>query len=185
MIDSPSSQPETTSARYDEFLTHFARDRERLFAYVFSLLPHSADAEDVFQRCSMLLWKKFDQFDRDRSFLSWACGVAFYEVRNFLRSASRDRLQFDDELMDQIAQRREANLAHTDRRLDALQSCLQALGATDRELMRAAYEQGASLAEYAEATGKAVQTVYNRVSLLRRQLLECVQRKLAVGGNSA
>ena len=49
-----------------------------------ALLPNEQDAQDVFQRTSLVLWQKFDQFDSDRDFLPWACGVAHYEVRNFL-----------------------------------------------------------------------------------------------------
>jgi DNA-directed RNA polymerase specialized sigma24 family protein len=35
--------------RYETFLRCFAQERDRVFAYVQSLLPHRADAEDVFQ----------------------------------------------------------------------------------------------------------------------------------------
>ena len=76
-----------------------AQDRDRILAYIQSLLPHRADAEDVFQRCSIVLWRKFHDFDVQQEFLPWACGVAFYEVRNFLRVAARDRLQFNDTLI--------------------------------------------------------------------------------------
>ena len=78
-------------------------NHERLFAYVFSLLPRRADAEDVFQRTSLTLWQKFEQWDRVTPFLSWACGVAFYQVRNFVRVASRDRLQFSDDLLARLS----------------------------------------------------------------------------------
>ena len=87
---------------YEEFLKLFARDRERIFSYIYSLLQHHADSEDVFQRCSLLLWRKFSRFDREGSFLSWACGVALYEVRNFLRVAGRDRMQLDVDLISQL-----------------------------------------------------------------------------------
>lgn len=171
--------------RYEQFLRLFSQDRDRIFASIHSLLPHRADAEDVFQRCSILLWRKFDEFDPDRSFLSWACGVAFYEVKNFVRTAARDRLQFDAELMEQIADRRLTSLHQLDARLDALRGCLARLKVADQELLRQAYDDGQSLRAFAASTGQALQTLYNRVSQLRRKLVDCVDRKLAAEGTAS
>lgn len=180
MTDSRSSDE-----RYETFLRCFAQDRDRVFAYVQSLLPHRADAEDVFQRCSIVLWRKFDDFDPDREFLSWACGVAFYEVRNFLRVAARDRLKFDDDLIAQLAERRLESLKNVDRRLSALRRCLDCLKSDDRDLVNAAYDEALPLSEFARSSGRALQTLYNRLSIVRQQLLDCVQRKLAIEGESA
>lgn len=165
--------------RYEAFLSLFARDRERLFAFVFSLLPNHADAEDAFQRASVLLWRNFEAFDRERSFLAWACGVAANEVRNVLRSQRRDRLRFDDELVVHLAQDRATQIEEHDERFDALRSCLAALKPADCRLIEAAYSGANTLADYARSSGRAVQTLYNRLSQLRRTLLECVERKQA------
>ncbi len=171
--------------RYEVFLRLFAQNRHRILGYVQSLLPHRADAEDVFQRCSIVLWRKFREFDIQREFLSWACGVAFYEVRNFLRVAERDRLQFGDELIEQLAERRLKSPVVADQRLDALRDCLDGLKAEDRELVHAAYADSAALSEFARSSGRSVQTLYNRLSLLRRRLQECVQRRLSAEGEPA
>jgi len=168
--------------QYEQFLQLFASHRDRLFAYVYSLLPHHADAEDVFQRCSVLLWRKFDQFEPDGSFLAWGCGVAFYEVKNFLRSANRNRLQFDVDLVSQLAEQRLANEPETSSRMEALTGCVQSLKASDRELIHHAYHDDEGLKVFAVASGKAIQTLYNRLSILRRQLMDCVHRKLHLEG---
>jgi RNA polymerase sigma-70 factor (ECF subfamily) len=176
-----SSNPAADTARYGEFLTLFARDRDRLYSYIYSMLPHAADAEDVFQRASILLWSKFDQFERERSFLAWARGVAFYEVRNFLRTSSRDRLQFTEELVAQIAQRTVETAPHQEDRLTALRGCLERLPEGPRKLVSHVYSKGGTIQELAEASGRAVQTLYNQLSQTRRKLLECVEQKLAEG----
>lgn len=175
----------TADTRYEDFLRVFARDREQLFAYVFSLLPHRADAEDVFQRCSLLLWRKFAEFDRDREFLPWACGVAFYEVRNFLRSVERDRLQFSAELIDQLAESRLESLGRAGDRLSALRDCLEQLQVADRELISVFYGSSERLNAFAQASGQALQTLYNRLSRIRQALLRCVDRRLALEGSQA
>jgi RNA polymerase sigma-70 factor len=168
--------------QYERFLQLFAANRDRLFAYVYSLLPHHADAEDVFQRCSVLMWRKFDQFEPDGSFMAWGCGVAFYEVKNFLRSANRNRLQFDADLVSQLAVQRMEKTPELSRKAEALSECVHGLKSSDRELIHHAYHDDQGLKVYAEASGKAVQTLYNRLSILRRQLMDCVQRKLNLEG---
>jgi RNA polymerase sigma-70 factor, ECF subfamily len=167
---------------YVRFHENFACDRDRIFAYIYAMLPHQADAEDVFQRTSMLLWKKFGQYDGEEGFLAWACTVAHYEVLNFLRTAQRHRLQFDHDLINQIADLRKSGHGESDYRLDALRCCLQGLKGAEREVVEIAYRSEESLREYAESSGAALQTLYNRVSLARRKLLACVKRRVALEG---
>ena len=87
-----------TSDRKAEFAEQLARHQSQLFGYIYSLVRDLDDADDLFQQTSLVLWDKFDQFDPSRSFVDWACGVARYEVLNFLRARSRNRLYFSDEL---------------------------------------------------------------------------------------
>ena len=167
---------------YEEFLALFARQQDRLFAYIYTLLPHRADAEDVFQRCSLILWRKFAEYDREKDFLSWACGVAFYEVKNFLRSAERERLQFSPELMEQLAVARTEQMARSGDRLSALRECVDQLKAADRDLVAAFYGTSEQLSAFAAASGLALQTAYNRLSRIRQMLMKCVDRRLAAEG---
>ncbi len=72
-----------SSARKAEFAEQLARHHGQLLGYIYSLVRDLDDAEDLFQQTSLVLWDKFDQFDRSRSFVAWACGVARYEVTEF------------------------------------------------------------------------------------------------------
>jgi RNA polymerase sigma-70 factor (ECF subfamily) len=168
--------------KYEEFLNRFTRDRERIFAFVHSLIPRHSDAEDVFQQCSLILWRKFGSFQQDQSFLAWACGIARFEVCNYLRTTGRDRLRFDDDLIGQLAMHRLDSLSQYDDRLTALRACLKNLTDEQRELLDAAYGNGVTVKRLAELTGKAVQTFYNRLGKLRIRLLDCVQSKLTAKG---
>lgn len=164
---------------YEEFLHRFTRDRERIFAFVCSLVPRLADAEDVFQKCSLVLWRKFGEFERDESFLAWACGVARFEVCNHQKTIGRDRLHFDEDLVHQLALHRIESLSDYDDRISALRSCLKGLSEEQRRLLDAAYGRGETVKQFAQATGSAVQTLYNRLGRLRRQLFDCIQNRLA------
>ena len=179
-----SNSESTSNTAYGEFIEHYSKDRDRLFAYIYALVPHQADAEDVFQRTSLLLWSKFSDFDRVRPFLPWACSIAHYEVRNFLRSVRRDRLHFDEELVEQIAVLRTAKLTAGENRLDALRLCMERLKAGDKDLVERAYGNKSTIKEFAEASGVAVQTLYNRISLARSKLLSCLKMRIAQTGES-
>lgn len=166
---------------YELFLKEFARDRSKLFRYIFSLLPNHADAEDVFQRCSLVLWQKFSEFDSERSFFSWACGVAFNEVRYFTRTNRSQRLKFDTDLIREIS---EIRLAQDDQSGDILAhiaDCLKRLPHRDRSLVRKAYGNSGTIKSFAEATSSATQTIYNNLARIRRLVRECVRQKLVTG----
>ncbi len=186
LVMTPEAPPDAGSdRRYADFLAYFSADCERLHAYIYSLLPHHADADDVFQRCSLLLWRKFETFDQDRDFLSWACGVAFYEVKNFLRTAQRDRLQFNEALIELLAEERSNDLPLQPARLTALRQCLRKLTERQQQLVAHAYGSGQTLADLAAATGRSAQTLYNQLNTIRRKLAACVEARLALEGDEA
>lgn len=164
--------------RYEQFLSRFAQHHERLFRYIFSLVPNHQDAEDVFQKTSIVLWRKFDQFSPDGDFYAWAAQVAYFEVRNYRRTSARDRLFFSEGLMATLADERETSSGSFSKRIEALRDCLKNLNPTQRDLVKQAYTDGTSIGSLAEETGRAVQTVYNHLYRIRRILFDCVQKKL-------
>jgi RNA polymerase sigma-70 factor (ECF subfamily) len=110
--------------------------------------------------------------------------VAYLEVCNFRRTASRDRLFFSDELLAYLAEDRLADLADSNHRLIALRECVRQLGPPQQELLEQAYSHENSIRQLAERLGQAVQTVYNRLFRLRRLLFDCVEKRLAAEGQS-
>src|SRR5947207_6768492 len=81
-----------------EFAECLRRHQSQLFGYIHSLVRDLNDADDLFQQTTVILWNKFADFDQERSFIAWGCGVARLEIANFLRARGRQRLYFTDEL---------------------------------------------------------------------------------------
>jgi RNA polymerase sigma-70 factor (ECF subfamily) len=155
----------------------------QLFGYIYSLVRDLDDADDLFQQTSLVLWDKFEQFDRGKSFINWACGVARYEVLNFLRSRSRKRLYFSDELNLALVEAHESlEQEQLEERRTVLQVCMKKLRQKDRELLEACYERSASLREVAEREGRSTHSIHNSLRRIRRVLFECVQRGMAREG---
>jgi len=153
-------------------------------AYLTSLLGNRHDAEDVYQQACVTMWRRFDTFTPGTNFNAWARKVAFYESREFRRLRARNRLQFNDHLVENLAAEREREPDAADSRLAALSHCLAGLDASGRALLEAAYSDGEdSVVSLAARLGRAPQTLYNRLNLLRRQLADCVERRMTEAGS--
>ena len=163
-----------------EFAEHLSRDQTRLYAYIHSLVRDLNDADDLFQQTTLILWKKFAQFDPRLNFLSWACGVARLEVANFLRSRGRQRLYFSDDLNLLLAETQtELSNEEADARREALARCMEKLRQRDRELLDECYGDPAGVHRAADRRGRSTQSVYNSLRRIRRALSECVGRMIA------
>jgi len=172
---------ENENHSHEQFLQYFSRDRNRLYRYIYSLVAIDADAEDVFQQTSIVLWKKFGDFDQDRVFFPWASKIAFRCVLNFRRSAKRRHMVLDDELVKLIADKQTQQFGRNQFRHELLRECLTQLGRPDAELIHDVYQDRTPVAEIAKRIERAPQTIYNRLNLIRKQLMECVNRKMAIG----
>jgi RNA polymerase sigma-70 factor, ECF subfamily len=173
--ESPQARP--FEAVFGELLQ---RDQGQLFGYIHSLVRDLNDADDLFQQVAMILWRKFGEFDQERSFLAWACGVARLEVANFLRTRSRSRLYFSDELNTLLidAQDRMAR-DEAECRRDALGKCMRKLRQRDRELLDQCYSETAGVNDVALQSGRAPQSVHNSLRRIRRALFECIRRTIS------
>ena len=172
---------QTDPNRQAEFVQLLNAAHRRLLAYLVSLLGNLQDAEDVLQRASVTMWKKFDVFESGTDFSAWASTIAYYEARNFQRLNARSRLVFSDDLLKTLAEERLEDVVNVDDRHNALNECLQQLDEPARRLLEAAYLEDGSVVKLAEQLGRAPQTLYNKLNLLRRSLFNCVEQRLNEG----
>jgi RNA polymerase sigma-70 factor (ECF subfamily) len=174
---------DTMSDRKGEFAALLRHHQNQLFGYIYSLIRDLDDADDLFQQTSLVLWDKFALFDASKSFIAWACGVARFEVSNFLRSRSRQRLLFSDDLaMILIDAHEELGDELLEERRTALAECMKRLRPRDQQLLDACYGRSARIPEVAQGWGRSSQSVHNSLRRIRRTLFECVNRSLAHEG---
>jgi RNA polymerase sigma-70 factor (ECF subfamily) len=173
------SQPPLSPERQEEFVQLLNGAHAMLLRYVLSLLGNRHDAEDVLQRASVVMWRRFATFESGTDFVAWATTVAFYEVRNFQRVTGRSRLEFDDDLLQTLAAERVQHVRQWGPRVEALEACVQKLDPASRELVEAIYTQGLEVRTLALRQSRPVQTLYNKLGFLRRALAECVERTMA------
>ena len=83
MREPPASISESLGHRKpdaSEFVQLFSAHQRGVHAYISALVPSATDADDLMQETSLALWEKFDEFDPQRDFHRWACGVAYISV---------------------------------------------------------------------------------------------------------
>jgi RNA polymerase sigma-70 factor (ECF subfamily) len=177
------NQPEHPTAlspeRQEEFVVLLNATHAPLLRYVMSLVANRHDAEDVLQRASVVMWRRFATFEKGTDFIAWATTVAFYEVRNFQRVTGRSRLEFDADLLQTLAVERVQHVRKWNPRMEALEGCVEKLDAANRSLIEAFYTRGVDVGELAREQDRAPQTIYNKLNFIRRALAECVQRRMA------
>lgn len=173
---SPGGASDMRKVRFDRLLESC---RDRILLYLASIVEDSHDAEDICQKTCLILWRKFDEYDPDRSFLAWACGIARYEALNARRAAGADRLTFKSDVMHLLAESLDELDEHgREDRLTALRQCIRGLRSGDQALIHQVYWEGRSCEDMASELGCALRTFYNRMSLLRRKLFRCVARRM-------
>jgi RNA polymerase sigma-70 factor (ECF subfamily) len=175
----PSAAGSSTAAQIVEFERLFSQCEPDIKAFIFTLLPHWPDAEDVLQRTRIVLWQKFLQFQPGSNFKAWALQVARFEVSNFRRTQRSDRLCFDDELVDSLAEVHGSLIDELERRRAALDQCLKKLRTSDRQIIRHCYGPRATTIKVAaERLRRPVNTLYKALNRIRRTLAECVHQAI-------
>ena len=141
-------------------------------------------ADEVLQETSLVLFRRFDEYDEQRPFVAWALGVARFQVLSLNRDAARSRVAFDTELLVRFTETwGELAPGASDRSL-SLQDCIQRLAARARQMVRLRYYDELTAEEIARqigGTGAAVRVALQRI---RQQLRECVERQLRAEGES-
>jgi RNA polymerase sigma-70 factor (ECF subfamily) len=165
-------------SKTDQFVTLYAASQRRIYAFIRSQVLSAADADDVLQDTSVVLWRKFDEYEPGTDFTRWACRVARLEVLAFHRHRKRLLTVFSDEVADAIG---EKVLELSDAavvRSDALGDCVQLLSQRDREMLSLRYQSEQSVAEIATQIARTESTVYKSLQRIHDELYECVETKV-------
>jgi RNA polymerase sigma-70 factor (ECF subfamily) len=168
------------------FLRLFLQNERRLYAYILTLLPNRADADDVLQEASLVLWDKFDERHPPDDFAAWGCRIAYFKVLDFCKKSQRSRVHFSQAMMERIAETAVGQSAtlQLDERREALVGCIEKLNPGDRTLLTHRFAEGATTQSTAAQVGRSVDAVYKALAKIRQALFDCVTRTLAQEGYS-
>ena len=164
---------------HDTFTIEMLAIQRRLFAYILTLVPNLADADDVLQETNAVLLRKREEFQAGTSLAAWACQVAYLEILACRKRQARWRHALNnDDLLAQLSSEATAKFEAVDNRLAALEICLQKLPAADRDLVRMRYRQELSSQGMADRLARTAESVRRHLYRIRVALLRCIERQI-------
>ncbi len=160
--------------RGDEFAALFGRHARQIYAYILTLVPHWADAEDVFQETSSILWQKFEEFELGTNFRAWACKIAYFRALWFWQRQKKLDVPFSEEFFQIVAAESLAQREALEEQHRALADCVQRLPERDRSLIDRCYVGGTTIRQAAVELNRTPDAAYKSLKRIHRELFDCV-----------
>lgn len=172
------------STDHDQFLALLASAQPGMQRFVCAQIPNMHDAEDVLQKATVLLWRKFPEYREGTSFKAWAIQVARYEVLHARRSYARSKCVFTDELIDRIADDcAGTSVMDVEARSRALDGCLMKLSDPQRRIIESHYRERLTFESIARACGRTAEQLRVQLFRLRAVLRKCISDTLGAGAS--
>jgi RNA polymerase sigma-70 factor (ECF subfamily) len=160
------------------FIEALTRHQPALEAFCHANLANREDAREVLQATCVKLWQKAADWNPDTEFLPWAFAVARFTILSHYRDQRRDRLVFDEDVIQAMADKIEEAATAFDHRREALAGCMKKLDQRQRALLHDHYTASQSLREIAEASGRNLSAVKMTLLRIRQQLSACIEREI-------
>ena len=141
-------------------------------------------ADEVLQETSLVLFRRFDEYDEQRPFVAWALGIAKSQVLSLNRDAARSRVSFDTDLLARFTETWAELAPRVSDRSLYLQDCIQRLAARARQMVRLRYYDQLTADQIASQLGGNGVAVRVALQRTRQQLRECVERQLREEGET-
>jgi RNA polymerase sigma-70 factor (ECF subfamily) len=167
----------------ERFVRLFVEGQREILRYILRLVPDIDDAHEILQDTAVDLWRKFERYDPAFAFAPWACGFAFRRILKYREQEARRVKYLSIESLDLIAAERSEKDGILEDRRRALERCLQQLRDDDRLVVEHRYSRQMAVAKIAEITGRNTSALYKALERIRRQLFECVNRRVQMGSH--
>jgi RNA polymerase sigma-70 factor (ECF subfamily) len=156
----------------------FIRHQGIIKAFILSLQPGFADADDVLQETFLVVTRRAADYREGSNFTAWACAIARFKLFEARRRATSPTLTEEalaalcDDAPDE---------AFLQERLPALRECLRRLAPRARELVWLRYHSELASETIARQLEWKEPAVRVALSKARAFLRDCVQGQLAKG----
>jgi RNA polymerase sigma-70 factor, ECF subfamily len=160
----------------EDILELFARHQQRLYLYILAMLPNHADADDVLQNTTIVVWQKFDQFEPGTDFRAWVFRICYYEICKQRERNRHREIGFSAELVDELSAEYHRREELLDTRQAAAPGCIERLAPTDRELLDAVYGRRIDVPVLARQLGRKATSIYRSLRRIRKWLHDCIER---------
>jgi len=145
-----------------------------LFKFIFSLLPHKEDAEDVLQKTNLILLEKQEEFDpKLGSFKGWAYKIARYQVMAHRTFHARSKICFSNELTEILADEAiDYDTSHIQR--NALNKCYKKLPEHMKKIAELRFKRDLSMKEISLSVNRPMGSISATLTRIRENILKCI-----------
>lgn len=179
--------PERTNRESDDLPVSSMRELARLWvqsqsaisAYLTANVIDAHHVEDLVQEVAQVVAEKFEDYDRQRSFTSWALGIARNRLLKYYRTRSRDRLVLSEAALTQLGTALERVEHEAEDRRIALRTCLERVEGRRRRVLELRYGENAKISAIAEQLGMSADGVSVMLHRIRSVLHACIEKQLA------
>jgi RNA polymerase sigma-70 factor (ECF subfamily) len=179
MKDTKNINSSQDSSRYEEFLSLFRTNEDRIFGFILTFLPNFAKAEDILQETMIIMWRKFGEFEAGTNFGAWGIKIARYNLYKYHRSEQSDIVHFDSDALEVISQHvADAEEMKTNSHIDALLHCFEKLEKKSKRIILLRYENNFKVGDISKKIGKPIRDTYRILSRIQHALQKCTFQTL-------
>lgn len=179
-MSAEATRPEAEAWRVDhntQVQQLFVKHQSSIRAFVLSLRPDFAEAEDLLQEVFLTVTRKAGEFRLDSNFRAWAFAIARYKV---LEAQRRKQHSLTVNLSDEAIEALAASVPDEDFlevRLQSVRRCLDRLAPRAQEIIRLRYHAEHKPEEIARRLQWTCNAVNVALSKARSVLRACVERE--------
>lgn len=155
------------------FMVH----QQALLAYLLSIVPRLADAQDLLQEVFLVVSRKAETWREGTEFLPWVCAIARYEALHLARSNKRGAIPLDSDVIE-LLHFEQPRVSELELQIDLLKECLKRLPPRARELVMLRYHATQMPEAIAVSMNWSVGAVRVALTRAKQALRECIKERL-------
>lgn len=155
----------------------FVRHQSSIRAFILSIHPSFAEADDILQESFLTVTRKANEFAEGSNFIAWSFAIARFKTLESRRRRPLAGEQLSDEVLEALSASA-PDAGFFDRRLEALQRCLDKLAPKARDMVRLRYHEECGPEEIARQLAWKQNAVNVALSRARAALRKCVGRRV-------
>ena len=162
----------------NKFFSLYNNVHGRVFSYLLSLVHNRAAAEDILQDTASFMWENFDKFEEGTNFNAWAIRIAKNKAMEYLRDNKKTKKLLSDQLYQSIAETAEQESKEFNKRINALDKCMEKLSNRDQTLLQLRYSNNVSMNEISVRTGRSSSALYRNITRIYESLKVCISNTM-------
>ncbi|AQQ08270.1 RNA polymerase sigma factor [Sedimentisphaera cyanobacteriorum] len=167
---------ETQKTRQEELTVLWTRAQSVVAGFISTLVPDFQDADDILQNVAVILVSKFDEYDRSRSFTTWAVGIARNEILRYYEKGKGREKCLSQEAIDQLGKAYCEENENISNLKSELKRCVSKLRGKWKLVVELHYYSGFAPARIAQKLGMTTNSIYVLMHRIRLALKDCVMK---------